>query len=946
MSTPILSKPGTLIRSRGREWVVLPDSSDDLLLARPIGGLDEEIVGIMPAVEPVESATFPAPTRDDIGDFRSGQLLREAARLSTRAAAGPFRSFARIAVEPRPYQLVPLMMALKLDPVRLLIADDVGIGKTVESVLVARELLDRGEIHRLAVLCPPHLAEQWQKELAEKFHIDAELVLSSTIQRLERNLPIGVSVFDRHRFVVVSTDFVKSERRAADFENKCPEFVIVDEAHGCTLAGGVGRGGQRRFELIRRIASRPDRHLVLVTATPHSGNEGAFRSLLGLLDEDFFDLPSDIDRVEREGVRRKLARHLVQRRRADIRRYLETDTSFPSRLDKEQTYAFTKEYRELFDEIVTFAREFVSESGTDQRRRRVRYWSALALLRCFSSSPAAAVATLRSRAAVDEADDDNREEVGRRSVLDQDDVDDVAALDLAPGSDNECEPDTSRRKLLAFAKRAQALAGPSDAKLSGAIKEVKALLKAGFQPIVFCRFVDTADYVARYLREALSSKVRVESVTGLLPPSEREARIDALVKDGGDYVLVCTDCLSEGVNLQRSFNAILHYDLCWNPTRHEQREGRVDRFGQDKSEVRVITYFGKDNPIDGVILDVLIRKHKSIKSDLGVAIAVPGSSEQIAETLFEGALFRKAAGKSKNQQLLNFFAEDDIDQVNAFHAEWDDARDKEKASRSRFAQHALDKESVAAELRSVRDAIGRGEDVARFVRTVFHAAGVPVEESGPTVSVHVSKETPRALRQAMGRDDSFVGRFDLPLQENELYLGRTSPIVEGLAGWTLDQALDPAARDARPIASRCGVVSTSLVKARTTLVIARFRFHLKVSGAGSETILCEEIVPLACTGTGPNLQWLSAEQGEELLSARPERNLIATAIEQQVGLLLGAMEVIQSSLASVANERAAIQLKAHERVREASRTKGRVTIEPVLPVDILGAYILLPSNQP
>jgi len=102
-------------------------------------------------------------------------LLREAARLSTRAAAGPFRSFARIAVEPRPYQLVPLMMALRLDPVRLLIADDVGIGKTIEAALVARELLDRGEIQRLAVLCPPHLAEQWQKELAEKFHIETEL---------------------------------------------------------------------------------------------------------------------------------------------------------------------------------------------------------------------------------------------------------------------------------------------------------------------------------------------------------------------------------------------------------------------------------------------------------------------------------------------------------------------------------------------------------------------------------------------------------------------------------------------------------------------------------------------------------------------------------------------------------------------------------------------------
>ena len=944
MSASSLSKPGTLVRSRGREWVVLPESSDDLLMVRPVGGLDEEIVGILPSVEPVESATFPLPSPEDIGDFRSGQLLREAARLSTRAAAGPFRSFARIAVEPRPYQLVPLMMGLKLDPVRLLIADDVGIGKTVEAALVARELLDRGEIHRLAVLCPPHLAEQWQKELQEKFHIEAELVLSSTIQRLERNLPIGVSVFDRHRFVVVSTDFIKSERRAADFELKCPEFVIVDEAHGCTVAGGVGRGRQQRFELIRKIASKPDRHVVLVTATPHSGNEGAFRSLLGLLDEEFFDLPPDIDRAEREGLRRKLARHLVQRRRADIRHYLETDTSFPDRLDKEQTYNFSKEYRELFNDIVQFAREFVTESGTDKRKRRVRYWSALALLRCFSSSPAAAAATLRSRAAVDEAADEEIEEVGRRTVLDQDDVDEVTAIDLSPGSDSQSDAESSRRRMLAFAKRAEELAGELDSKLQGLIKELKGLLKDGFQPIVFCRFVDTAEYVAKHLRDALPNKVRVESITGLLPPSERESRIDNLIKEGGPYILVCTDCLSEGVNLQQAFNSIVHYDLCWNPTRHEQREGRVDRFGQDKPEVRVITYYGKDNPIDGVILEVLIRKHKSIKSDLGVTVSIPGTSEQIAETLFEGALFREMT-RGDDKQMTFDFGEKELDKVEAFHAEWDNARAKEKASRSRFAQHALDKDSVAAELRSVRDAIGRGEDVARFVRIVLQAARVPVKENDGAFNVHVSNETPRAFRQAIGRDESFIGRFDLPLLEGETYLGRTSPIVEGLAGWTLDQALDPAARDASPIASRCGVVATSLVSARTILVIARFRYHLKISGTGSETILCEEIIPLAAIGTGDNLSWLDAEKGEQLLQARPEQNLVSTAIQQQVGLLVKSLPILQKSLEPVASQRAAAQLEAHERVREASKTKGRVSIEPVLPVDILGAYVLLPRLQ-
>lgn len=935
-----LATPGTLVNARGREWVVLPESTDEMLLLRPVGGLDEEVAGILPDIEEVRSATFPLPSKGDLGDFASGRLLRDAARLSTRAAAGPFRSFGRIVAEPRPYQLVPLMMALKLDPVRMLIADDVGIGKTIEAALIARELLDRGEIRRVAVLCPPHLAEQWQRELAEKFHIDAELVLSSTIQRLERDLPLGVSVFDRHRFTVVSTDFIKSSRHAEDFARRCPEFVIVDEAHGCTLAGGVGKGRQQRFELLQRVTADPTRHLLLVTATPHSGNEEAFRSLLSLLDDNFANLPNDLDRAELEGIRRKLARHLVQRRRADIRHYLDTDTAFPEREEKEATYSFSKAYRALFDDILAFAREYVAEED-GQRRQRVRYWSALALLRCVSSSPAAAAATLRSRAAVDQADEEEVDNVGRRTVLDQGDEDDAVALDFSPGSDTESSRDPTRRRLLEFARRAEGISPEDDLKLQGAAREVKELIRDGYHPVVFCRFIDTAEYVARQLRETLPSKVKVESVTGLLPPSEREARIAALASDPGDFVLVCTDCLSEGINLQRHFNAVMHYDLAWNPTRHEQREGRVDRFGQQKRQVRVVTYYGTDNPIDGVILDVLIRKHKAIKSDLGVAVAVPGSSEQIAEALFEGALFREGTRSSARQLSLDFI-EDLGGRKAKIHGEWDSARDREKASRSRFAHHSLSPEAVAAELAAVRAAIGRSEDVERFFCAVLQAATIPMQEKSKALTVHLSNQAPRALRQALGRDELFVGRFDLPLEEGELYLGRTSPLVEGLASWTLDQALDPAARDGRPVAARCGVVSTTAVTTRTTLLVARFRYQMKTGGADAETLLAEEIVPLACIGPTEHPQWLTPEEGERLLTARPDRNLLPTAIDQQLGLLLPSLPQLQAGLVLVAKQRAAAQLAAHERVREAARVKGRVTIEPVLPADILGAYVLLP----
>jgi hypothetical protein len=253
---------GSLVNARGREWVVLPESAaeTDLLVVRPLGGSDAEITGLYVGpgpdgrpLETVTSAAFPLPDpAADLGNDLSCRLLRDGVRLSTRSVAGPFRCLGRIAIEPRPYQLVPLLLALRQDPVRLLIADDVGVGKTIESLLIARELLDRGEIRRVAVLCPPHLAEQWQRALREQFHLDAELVLAGTAGRLERGLSSGEALFERYPITVVSTDYIKQDRRRSEFLRTCPELVIVDEAHTCTAAGG-SRSGQLRHQMLREI---------------------------------------------------------------------------------------------------------------------------------------------------------------------------------------------------------------------------------------------------------------------------------------------------------------------------------------------------------------------------------------------------------------------------------------------------------------------------------------------------------------------------------------------------------------------------------------------------------------------------------------------------------------------------------------------------------------------
>jgi superfamily II DNA or RNA helicase len=692
---------GSLVRARGREWVVLPDSTEDLLMVRPLGGTEDEVTGLYLPLEgeSVQSARFELPDPNKPGDYRSCRLLRDAVRLGFRSSAGPFRSFGRLGVEPRPYQLVPLLIALKLDPVRLLIADDVGIGKTIEAGLVARELLDRGEVRRLAVLCPPQLAEQWQGELRDKFHIEAELVLPSTVARLERNTLLGESLFDLYPFVVVSTDFIKSERRRAEFLRTCPELVIVDEAHTCA-AGGPARGGQhQRHQLVAELAAHADRHLLLVTATPHSGNEAAFRSLLELLDPAFAELPEDLGGAEHQAERRRLADHFIQRRRADIRAYLDTTTVFPEREElPDQGYKLTPAYHQLFERVLRYARETVATAqGSAHYRQRIRWWSALALLRAIASSPAAAAATLRTRAATADAETDAEvDEIGRRTVLDLVDDTGMEGMDVSPGADaSEAARDSENtgddqqrhsRRLREMAREAEALRGDADAKLQKAVALVQALVKDGYAPIVFCRFIPTAEYVKDALRERLPKDVSVAAVTGTLPPAEREARV-AELGTAAKRVLVCTDCLSEGINLQEHFNAVVHYDLSWNPTRHEQRDGRVDRYGQASPSVRVVTLYGLDNQIDGLVLEVLLRKHRAIRSKLGISVPVPVDTNQVIEAIFEGLLLRERHGAAGlTQARLPGLDEFLRPQAEALYGQWEAAAERERRSRTLWTQ--------------------------------------------------------------------------------------------------------------------------------------------------------------------------------------------------------------------------------------------------------------------
>ncbi|MCK4831741.1 MAG: DEAD/DEAH box helicase, partial [Anaerolineales bacterium] len=717
-----------------------------------------------------------------------------------------------------------------------------------------------------------------------------------------------------------------------DFVRACPRLVIVDEAHTCAFSRDRRGGRHLRYLLMNALAKDQDRHLILVTATPHSGKEGAFRSLLGLIRPDFRSLPEDLSGKQNERRRRELAAHLVQRRRADVRGYMETDTIFPEREDAEQTYTLSSEYKKLFNSVLDYARERVLDESGDQHRQRVRWWSALALLRSLASSPAAAAATLRTRSSTVETETaEEANVIGERTVLDLDDADASEFLDIAPGGqEGDDQPASERERLLRYARRAEELYGPGqDRKLKQAIAIVKELLKDGFNPILFCRFISTAEYVAEELRKKLPTKVEVAAVTGTLPPAEREARVEQLGLHP-QRVLVATDCLSEGVNLQDHFDAVMHYDLSWNPTRHEQREGRADRYGQPSKVVRTGTYYGTDNQIDGIVLEVLLRKQKAIHTSLGISVPVPASSGEVVQALMQGLLLR---GRDADTRQLAFEFMRDSALAQKLHAEWENVSEKEKRSRGMFAQRTIKVEAVAQEWEATRRAIGTGVDVRRFVSEVVQAHGGFVTSTNGTVAFKLPNVA--AVREACGDRESFEARFELPAPDNVLHLTRTHPIVEGLASHVMDTALDPLLEG---VAKRCGAIRTRQVTQTTTLLLLRLRYHIVTTGrnGGGTPLLAEDCQVVGFRGRPADPDWLAPAEAEALLQAEPDANITREQATQFIERILEGWNELEPELDKLAEGRGQEILEAHRRVRV---TRVRHAVRAQLPVDVLGVYV-------
>lgn len=955
MITNLDYKPGSLVSLRNRPWVVLPSEDSDLLLLKPLGGSDEEITGIfLPVVgstEKPQSYNFIKPSVNDFGDFTSAKLLYNAARLSFRNAAGPFRCLGKLSFRPRSYQMVPLIMALKQETTRLLIADDVGVGKTIEALLIAKELYERKEIKRFAIVCLPHLCDQWQDELKNKFGIEAVIIRSGTATALERQIRTHENIFRAFPFQIISIDYIKTGNKRQVFIDHCPEMILVDEAHTCAKPAGANNAQQLRYHLLHDIAKKQNQHLVLLTATPHSGKQAEFQSILGLLKQGF----EKIDVViSSEQERKEIARYFIQRRRADVLKWLDEETKFPQRNSIDKDFEIGKGYADVFNDILAYAREIVAVSAGDGRKQRYNYWDALALLRGVMSSPAAGVSMLMKKAEkkriTDEEDDpdslgEQPNSAEEESVMDADfSTDDNLPLSVLGKAETIKDAETNR--LLAFAKRMELLFGiEHDKKAKEALIQIKNFIEKGYNPIIFCRYIQTANYLGEIFKENLKGKnyknLHIEVVTSELNDELRREKITEM-NNSERRLLIATDCLSEGINLQEGFNALLHYDLPWNPNRLEQREGRIDRFGQQSEMVEVALLYGSNNPIDGVVLEVLLRKAREIRRSIGISVPFPENSASVMEAVTNAILLKPSVIiKNDIKQLSLFEAEEIEEEKKKVESAFNIAAEREKTSRSIFAQNAIKANEIESDLNEMDEAIGDVKTVEHFVVDSLRFMGVQVDAKKEGYKIHVIN-IPQRLKELLTDKNEIQISFKSPTPSGYKYIGRNHPFTEHLSQHIINTAL----QQVRNSAARAAVIRSADVKQKTVLFQLRVR-NVIAEQPNNKQIVAEEMWLWGYEGEVNQKHFIDKETAMNLLmNLQPTQNMEegekAYWLNEELEWIIDENK-FREQTDEVALERANHLVESHTRFKKLVSGNIYKVVEPVLPMDVLGIYILLPE---
>ncbi len=614
---------GALVRVRGQQWVVSrlhvsSQPADELAATRLPGrtlvtltsvsddDLGEELTlvwEVEPGREVVPANRLPDVTADGWDDPQRLGAFLDAVRWGTVASAdtttlqAPFRS--GISIEE--YQLEPVARALAMPRVNLLIADDVGLGKTIEAGLVAQELLLRHRARRILVVCPAPLTRKWRDEMSQKFGLDFVVLDAAALRELRRTHGLQANPFTVHPRAIISLQWLRTPRvrRLLD-EVLTPQtrqtgffdLLIVDEAHHCAPPAprrGSGYAVDSLQTTAVREVSEHSTHRLLLSATPHNGYRESWQALLQILDPRRFTRGVEPDpAVVAEVVVRRLKDELV---RPDGTR------QFPGRLPPravEVTYSQVERRGHDLLERYAAARRAASEHAAARSHDLIL----LLLKKRLFSSPAAFAHTLETHAATVErggagaADGDLPEWLTDVLGWDDDLIDDESGAEaerelLATVGGGGLDRDATA--LLDELRRwADRVAEPADSKATALIEELERICRPegtwnDERVIVFTEYVDTQRWLAGLLDARGLGGDRLGLLYGGMEERRRE-RLKAAFQTAPDRdpvrILLATDSASEGIDLQRHCHRVIHYDIPFNPNRLEQRIGRVDRHGQ------------------------------------------------------------------------------------------------------------------------------------------------------------------------------------------------------------------------------------------------------------------------------------------------------------------------------------------------------------------------------
>lgn len=639
--------PGTIVNTRNRLWRV-DSQHKNVMWATPIDGDSSDQQQFYVPLEQIQRSQLPTPSADLVGYPSAQDLLLRAYRLNMIHGTAPLLSLQRSRAIPKDYQLVPVIMGLEMPRVRLLIADDVGLGKTVEAGLMITELMARQMARRILIVVPAALREQWKEALEYFFHLDGRIISSRHRRQMERELPVGSNPWAYYNVLITSLDYAKQPAIKNQILEQSWDLVLFDEAHLVARPhSNSGDATTDRWELAEEIAkSKRIRHLLLLTATPHNGYTDSFASLLELL---------DVGAVIREPGRIRIARpiaqrHVCQRRRQDVDEWFSSDperSPFAQR-DQDEVIVVPTSYEAAAIEAVrNYGRNILrNASGQKAQTGILAKWTVLHLHKRALSSPEALRQSLKNRQKKLELMLENKLEEdasvpaseARASVLDEFTSERLTEEEVTYRTERFAfgTAEALRAELAELSmvlEKAEDVTARRDGKLTKLLDStLRSMLGRDPKVVIFTRYVDTMNYVSKEIgKHKLYKGVDILTIHGGL--NERQ-RLEIFQKfDRTERaVLVATDAISEGINLQHAAAQVVHYELPWNPNRLEQRNGRVDRFGQKRPTVTIRTMVMNET-LDATILKVLVRKAAQIRQDYGFSPPYFGEDTDIIELI-------------------------------------------------------------------------------------------------------------------------------------------------------------------------------------------------------------------------------------------------------------------------------------------------------------------------